>query len=346
MVSVIIPVYQVSDYVERCILSVMAQTFTDIECIIVDDATEDDSIEKCEKIIAEANPNLLETAVAEQATIGRANANDNHNIRFKILHHEVNRGLSAARNTGTKAATGEYLYYLDSDDYISPDCIETLMAPFNEDDALEMVQGNCLKICDGVEGIVYKGKSLFIKNNNDVRTHYLSYHHIYISVWNKLLKKSFVDENRLYCKEGIIYEDHLWMFYLMKCLQNAYLSDAVTYYYSIRQGSIVTSTDKKTEGNSFRVIFDDVLNHLTPDNELFELKNYLYMFCKRYLTFVGDVPAFYNTLKLYKKRSKQYGCWYIYMVLVTIGVIGHFGNPSKILGWLNDLRWKVKRKKR
>ena len=331
MVSVIIPVYQVSDYVERCILSVMAQTFTDIECIIVDDATEDDSIEKCERLIANYNVNL--------------NAKGG-GIRFKILHHEVNRGLSAARNTGTKAATGEYLYYLDSDDYISPDCIETLMAPFNEDDALEMVQGNCLKICDGVEGIVYKGKSLFIKNNNDVRTHYLSYHHIYISVWNKLLKKSFVDENRLYCKEGIIYEDHLWMFYLMKCLQNAYLSDAVTYYYSIRQGSIMTSTNKRVGGNSIRLIFDDILHHLTPANERFELQNYPYMFCKRYLAFVSYVPTLHNTLRLYRKRTKQYGCWYVYAVLVTIGVIGHFGNPSKVLGWLNDLRWKVKRKKR
>ena len=96
MVTIIIPVYQVSAYVERCILSVMDQDYDAIECIIVDDATQDDSIEQCERLIERYNGPIL----------------------FKILHHQYNRGLSAARNTGTDAASGDYLYYLDSDDEI------------------------------------------------------------------------------------------------------------------------------------------------------------------------------------------------------------------------------------
>ena len=332
LVSVIIPVYQVSDYVERCLKSVMGQTYTDIECIIVDDATKDDSIVKCEKLIKEyyENDNL--------------NLEGGRMIRFKILHHEVNRGLSAARNTGTQAAIGEYLYYLDSDDYISGDCIETLIAPFKEGAGLEMVQGNCLRICDGVEGMVYNGKSLHILSNDDVRTQYLSYHHIYISVWNKLMKRSFVEENGLYCKEGIVHEDHLWMFYLMKCLLHAYLCDTITYYHPIRSGSIVTSTDKVTEGNSFQIIFDDILHHLTPGKEKFELQNYLYMFCKRYLTFVDVVPSFRQTGKLYRERAKQYGCWYVCLVLTMVAVISHFGNPMEILKKMNSVRWRIRGK--
>lgn len=337
LVSVIIPVYQVSDYVERCLKSVMSQTYTDIECIIVNDATKDDSIEKCEALIAEYNDS--------QDLNVNLNAYGNGRIKFKILHHEVNRGISATRNTGTKAAKGEFLYFLDSDDYITPDCIEKLISVVNDDPTIEMVQGNCMRICDGVEGVVYKGKSLHILNNDEVRVNYLSYHHIYISVWNRLMRRSFVEENRLYCKEGIIHEDHLWMFYLMKCLQSAYLYEDVTYYHPIRPGSIVTSTDKKTEGNSFRIIFDDILHHLTPAKEKFELQSYLYMFCKRYLAFVSDVPALHNILKLYGKRAKQHACWYIYMVLIAIGVIGHFGNPSIFLSRLNNLRWRVKRMK-
>ena len=83
-VSIIIPVYQVSDYIERCIRSVMAQTFTDIECIIVDDATEDDSIEKCERLIAEANFNANDNVFnlndnARSVTIGDACSGKNHN---------------------------------------------------------------------------------------------------------------------------------------------------------------------------------------------------------------------------------------------------------------------------
>lgn len=307
---------------ERCLKSVVNQTYTNIECIIVDDATQDDSIVKCERIIKEYDGP----------------------IEFRILHHEKNRGLSAARNTGTKAVTGDYLYYLDSDDYISADCIEVLMAPFKKDEALEMVQGNCKVIRDGGEGIVYNGVALLIENNHEVRAQYLLYHHIYISVWNRLLKRSFVEKNGLYCKEGIIHEDHLWMFYLMKCLQKAHLSDAITYYHPIRPGSIVTSTDKITEGNSFRVIFDEILHHLTPDKEDFELQIYLYMFCKRYLAFVDDVPTLRETVKLYRTRARQYGCWYVNAVLVAVGVIGYFGNPSRVLGKLNALRWRLQRK--
>ena len=83
-VSIIIPVFNVSEYIERCIKSVMNQTYSDIECLIVDDATLDDSIEKCERLIVEYKGP----------------------IKFSILHHQKNRGLSAARNTGTARQIG------------------------------------------------------------------------------------------------------------------------------------------------------------------------------------------------------------------------------------------------
>ena len=102
LVSVIIPVYQVSDYVERCLLSVMNQTYQNIECIIVDDCSTDDSVAKCDRLISTYKGP----------------------IKFQILHHERNRGLSAARNTGTDAATGEYIFYLDSDDEITDETFD------------------------------------------------------------------------------------------------------------------------------------------------------------------------------------------------------------------------------
>ena len=83
----------------------MRQSYTDIECVLVDDASVDDSMVKCQKLIDEYDGP----------------------IQFRLLHHEKNRGLSAARNTGTKAATGEYVFYLDSDDEITSDCIEKMM---------------------------------------------------------------------------------------------------------------------------------------------------------------------------------------------------------------------------
>ena len=87
-VSIIIPVYNVSAYIERCVRSVMRQTYSHIECILVDDATQDDSIGQCKQMIA-----------VYQGP-----------IQFLILSHQQNRGLSAARNTATDAATGEYVF--------------------------------------------------------------------------------------------------------------------------------------------------------------------------------------------------------------------------------------------
>ena len=79
----------------------MNQTYKNIECVILNDATNDDSIEKCERLIK----------------------NYHGQIRFRTVFHDMNRGLSAARNAGTDVAMGDYLFYLDSDDEITPDCI-------------------------------------------------------------------------------------------------------------------------------------------------------------------------------------------------------------------------------
>ena len=89
-VSVIIPIYNVEDYIEECLVSVLNQTLKEIEIICVDDGTKDSSMEIVERYAKEDD-------------------------RIVIIHRE-NGGLSAARNTGLEAATGEYVYFLDSDD--------------------------------------------------------------------------------------------------------------------------------------------------------------------------------------------------------------------------------------
>lgn len=321
MVSVIIPVYQVSNYVERCLCSVMAQRYTDIECIIVDDATLDDSIVKCKKLIKSyGGP-----------------------IKFRIVHHEQNRGLSAARNTGTKAATGEYVYYLDGDDYISPHCIEKLVSVVNTDPSIEMVQGNCLMTSDGKESYLYRqDHSIKTKDFDETRKEFFKNRNIYISVWNRLLKKSFIEKNQIYCREGVVYEDLLWVFYLIKHLKKTYLCNEVTYYYCLRSGSISTVA-KPDSVACYAVSFDEIFNNLTVGREKEEIKGYLYYFIKRYVSFIKTVPSFKNTIRLYKAKAKQYHCWYVYIVLFATGLVGHLGNPSKILERMNQLRWKFKK---
>ena len=111
-ISIIVPVYNVEEYIEDCLRSITAQTYKgEVECIIVDDCTPDSSCTIIEKFISKYAGN----------------------IQFKLLHHEKNRGLSAARNTGIDATTGEYIYFLDSDDEITPNCIELLAEPLKKE---------------------------------------------------------------------------------------------------------------------------------------------------------------------------------------------------------------------
>ena len=112
LISVIVPIYNVERFIERCVKSLMEQTLQDVEYIFVDDAATDNSM----KILA--------------ATLS---IYSDHNIR--ILVHQENKGLPAARNTGLAVATGEYVFHCDSDDYMEKDMLEVLYKKAKETDA-------------------------------------------------------------------------------------------------------------------------------------------------------------------------------------------------------------------
>jgi len=330
LISIIIPVYQVSDYVERCIRSVMSQTFKDIECIIVDDATEDDSIDKCERLIKEYNDNLND------------NLDVRGGVRFKILHHEMNRGLSAARNTGTKAATGEFVFYLDGDDEITHDCIEKMMLMAVKYPEAEMVVGNYMECREGVRAKVMHGEDLpAVIQSNEEYARYYRLHRISHSAWNKLIKRSFIEKHGLYFKEGILYEDYMWMFHVAKYVSFVCVVKDVTYHYCIRSGSITMDSDEKKVGESYVVIYDNILNHLTPRRERKELTYCVERFCKQYLTYKDTMPAYKELLGLFTEQAKEYRCWYAYMVLMVVAMMGQIGNPMKLLSALHVVRWKL-----
>lgn len=102
LVSIIVPVYNVSVYVEDCLSSIVSQTYDNIEVLCIDDRGTDDSMD-----------------------IVRQYAKDDH--RIKIIQNERNIGLGATRNVGIRHASGNYLFFLDSDDYITADAIEKLV---------------------------------------------------------------------------------------------------------------------------------------------------------------------------------------------------------------------------
>lgn len=100
-ISIIVPVYKVEQYLRRCLDSIVAQTFTDWECILIDDGSPDNSGVICDEYVAKDN-------------------------RFHVIHKE-NKGVSAARNAGLDAARGEWIGFVDSDDWIEPKTYETAL---------------------------------------------------------------------------------------------------------------------------------------------------------------------------------------------------------------------------
>ena len=317
LVSVIIPVYQVSAYVERCLLSVMNQTYQSIECIIVDDCSIDDSIAKCERLI--------------ESYQGP--------IKFKILHHERNRGLSAARNTGTKAATGDYLYYLDSDDEITPDCLEKLVTIAQKYPEAEIVHGNSIMIPADKRVKIHLDKRLpdLLVNNKDISVCYHK-HWIPTSAWNKLIKRTFIIDNGLFFKEGVIYEDLLWMFFVVKHLSCVCFCRDITYHYYMREGSIVNSTKCKVEGDSFLLIYNTILNNLTPSHKQIELNGYVEGFCKRYLKYRKLVPMFEVLYLLYIEKTRQYKCRRSYLKLKAAKMMTRIPKGDCILQTMKDVK--------
>lgn len=233
-VSIVVPVYNVAPYVEDCIRSVMRQTYDGkMECIIVDDCGTDDSMAKVERLVSEY--------------IGP--------IEFKILHHTHNRGLSAARNTGMDAATGDYLFFLDSDDELTDDCIEKLVKPLVKEN-FDVVLGSLRTINESGE-IIPTIKEINIPNGTslkqpDILQTYQKQDWL-IAAWNKLYLTSFIRRNKLYFIEGILFEDVFWSFQIACLARSLYIVNQTTYHYRRRNGSITKATDSSTRAHAYCV---------------------------------------------------------------------------------------------
>lgn len=321
-VSIIIPVYNVSDYVERCLNSVMAQTYTDLECIIVDDCTPDDSVEKCERLIAKYNGP----------------------IEFKILHHEYNRGLSAARNTGTDAATGKFIYYLDSDDEITPDCFSLLAAQIELHPAVELVQGGVKSIpYDPWFDLSYYQHPGFIDSNDWIRYNFFkSGEELPVMAWNKLIRKDFIETNHLSFKEGIIHEDELWTLQLVKKLSRIAIIKQATYLYYRTDNSIMSTTNKNRSARNWMYITKCALREVDRPYRRLQLYKYLWIFLDRfeyiYKTKEGIITAMASIISLIHCGLQRLALKFIktYMLLYIFKI----QDLSKLKEYI-EYRWDV-----
>lgn len=213
LVTVAMPVYNAEAYVESALLSALNQTFETIEYIIVDDKGCDSSMDIVKKII-----------------------NIHPRGKFvRIIEHPHNLGTGATKNTIMDNARGDFLFFMDSDDEISPDCIRILYE--------EMMKNDLDVVCGSHSEIFLDGTSTFISEEYMIRDDkeqiiFNYYNGKYpVVTWNKLYKTSILKENNIRCISHQTLEDNFFSFQLLLSINSYSMIPDITYYYKRRENS-------------------------------------------------------------------------------------------------------------
>lgn len=248
-VSIIIPIYNASKYIERCLVSALNQSYSNVEYICVDDGSADDSLIKAK--------NIVEQSARVSSVV--------------FIEHHKNKGVAEARNTGINQATGDYIYFLDSDDELPYNSIELLVKAKDSADA-DIVLGDF----DMTGAEKSRFKTIRLPNGNYSGSSVLD--SFLLMQWpdmtcNKLVKLETIRKNQIYFEQNIIHEDTLWSFILAVKSSLMVITDKVTYTYHIQGESI---TQKKTDHNfnSLLIVLNKIIS-ITMEKKLFEKNNHI-----------------------------------------------------------------------
>lgn len=217
-ISIIIPVYNIEKYLRECLDSCINQTLEDIEIICVDDCSTDDSYK------------ILEEYQAKDS-------------RIKILRHEVNKNLGAARNTGLANATGEYIWFVDSDDYIDTKACQILYDAIKEFD-VDMLCFSALKFVDTDERRQfiydkYYHQGVQINKVYHPKTNWkeIVFSNLNVTAWAYLTKRTLLQNFRF--REGVWHEDTDFTPILLSSVDSFCYIPYTAYFYRVNQNSIV-----------------------------------------------------------------------------------------------------------
>ncbi len=211
LISVIVPIYNVEEYLPKCVDSIINQSYKNLEIILVDDGSPDNSPQICDEYAQKDS-------------------------RIKVIHKE-NGGLSDARNVGLKASNGEYVSFIDSDDWINADFISELYKGIESgvdiaECATRLFDGEdrTIRVRGAEEGKISKSEAL-IK--------LITEEGVYPTVWDKLYKKSIIAD--IPFAEGKYHEDDFWTWQVLKKANGLYCSEKPMYNYLQRNTSITGS---------------------------------------------------------------------------------------------------------
>ena len=222
MISIIVPVYNVEEYLEECLESIQHQTYTDIEVILVNDGSTDGSREICERYCEK-------------------------DIRFRLINQE-NQGQSVARNRGFKESIGQYIMFVDSDDVINTNVLEVLL-PYVKTD-VDIVE--CRMTRNKEEFFLNKTSTIvFEGNSKEAILNCIEFKEVKFCPFTKLYRREIVE--KIPFLEGCIYEDVFTGINYLKYIRKIIVVDFIGYYYRVRPNSTMTKSFNEKDLDIFKV---------------------------------------------------------------------------------------------
>ncbi len=320
--SIIVPIYNVAPYLKKCVDSLLAQDMEDYEIILVDDGSTDDSGAIADEIVREAMGNRQWAML-------------------RVIHQE-NAGLSAARNTGTHAANGEYIMYVDSDDYLQPNVLGTLIEQM-ERDHLDVLRFRYQNVRESGEAFApYKDMT----NYNDYATtpvDGLTFLKERMGTqcyaWQFILRREIAQQELF--TPGIYFEDTDWTPRMLLKTKRVASTDLVVYNYLWREGSITLSQKdiakqrKQLEDKMGLLERLNLWGNQVPDRRWFDS-----MISGLVVNMVGIIAStFYSERRLHIQRIKLLNI----LPITTYHIAPRAQRKVKLINWSIDLAvWMLK----
>ena len=274
LISVIIPVYKVEKYLEKCIESIIKQTYTNLQIILVDDGSPDNCGKICDEYAKKDS-------------------------RIEVIH-KINGGLSDARNVGINRANGRYIGFVDSDDYIKEDMYEKLINLIKEYNA-DVSICNLYDVIDGKEYVRNKDNGIHEYSRIDILKEILLDKNIQSYAWNKLYKKELFDEIKY--PIGKKYEDIGTTFYLFEKCNKIVVTSEPEYYYLKRSDSLVNNVTESTVLDYTEII---IQRYLYTKENIKELKKYNnYYLAKTLITAHNDIELLGSISEKMQEKYKE-----------------------------------------
>ena len=286
LISVIVPIFKVEKYLKKCIESIINQTYSNLQIILIDDGSPDKCGKICEKYAAKDN-------------------------RIQVVHKE-NGGLSDARNVGISIAKGEYIGFVDSDDYLENNMYEYLFNLLNLHNA-DVSICNFYNVIEGKQKVNNIDDGIKIYNKVDILKEILLDETIQSYAWNKLYKKSLF--NNIKYPVGKTYEDIGTTFYILENCNKVAVTGKPLYNYVKRKNSIVNVISEKTIIDYIELVIE---RYKYINENYSELENYnnkyllkilktAYTDISKLVTISSDLQEKYNELReLTKPIEEEY----------------------------------------